>query len=211
MAVHAGHGPRLVRAAPPEHLIALGMAGQASRISFLDRRVGILGEADRNRVLAAPGLHVGLARSVTSFAAKLLQRSFGMRHGVAHDGVNKTLLLVGMAGHANLGADVIALGLGRRLWRRMEALRSAGLPLSCAALRETVMAAAHASAKINRIRRNDLMASSFSLFRNWDVPQMKSVAWFSIRQRRLMARTGTTAPRHSLRYRLPGRVIDQKD
>ncbi len=74
MAVHAGHGPRLVRAAPPEHLIALGVAGQASRISFLDRGGGILGEADRDRIFAAARFHVGLAWSVASFAAELLQR-----------------------------------------------------------------------------------------------------------------------------------------
>jgi len=40
---------------------------------------------------------------------------------------------------------------------------------------------------------------------------MKSLAWFSMRQRRLMAITDTAAPMHSLRYRLPGRVICQKD
>src|SRR5690242_20266296 len=49
--VHASHRPRLVWATPPEHLITLGVAGQASRISFLDRSVGILGEADGDRIL----------------------------------------------------------------------------------------------------------------------------------------------------------------
>ena len=115
VAVNASHGPRLMWAAPPKHLIALGVAGQASRISFLHRSVGILGEADRNRILAAPCLHVSLTRSVTTLAPKLFQFGLGMCHGVAHDGVNEALLLVGMAGHANFFADVIAIGLGRRL------------------------------------------------------------------------------------------------
>jgi len=54
---------------------------------------------------------------VTGFAAQLLQGGLGMRHGVAHDGVNEALFLVGMARHAYLGADVIALGLGCGLGR----------------------------------------------------------------------------------------------
>jgi hypothetical protein len=46
------------------------------------------------------------------------------------------------------------------------------------------------------------MASSFSLFRKRDVPQMKCPVWFSIPHRQLMARTDTTVLRHSRRYRL---------
>jgi len=106
-----------VGTAVPEHLIALGVAGEARRIALLDRGVGILGETHRDRIFAAPRLHVGFARSVTGFAAQLLQGGLGMRHGVAHDGVNEALFLVGMARHAYLGADVIALGLGCGLGR----------------------------------------------------------------------------------------------
>ncbi len=114
VAVHAGHSSRLVGTAAPEHLIALGVAGETGRIALFNRSGGILGEADGNRVLAAAGLHVGPAGSVTGFAAQLLLGSFGVGHGIAHDGVDETLLLVGVAGHAHLGADVIALGRGRR-------------------------------------------------------------------------------------------------
>jgi hypothetical protein len=106
-----------MRAASPEHLITLGVAGQASRIPLLHRSVGILGEADRNRVLAAPRFHVSLARSVTTFTAKFLQGSLGMRHGVAHNSVNEALLLVGVASNAHLCADVVAVGLSRGLCR----------------------------------------------------------------------------------------------
>ena len=97
-----------------------------------------------------------------------------MRHGVAHDGVNKTLLLVSMAGDANLRADVIALGLAGRLGRDDGSV-SAGLLLSCAALRETVIATALARAKINRIRRNDLLGFIVLPPSNVGAPQISSV------------------------------------
>lgn len=74
MAVHAGHGSRLVRAASPEHLITLRVAGQASRVFLLDWVNGILGEADRDGILAAARVHVGSPRSVAGFAAARVRR-----------------------------------------------------------------------------------------------------------------------------------------
>src|SRR6478672_3071469 len=106
MAVHASHRPRLVCAAGPEHLIAFSVAGQASRIPFLDWRSRILGEADRNCVFAATRVHVGFSRSVTGFAPKLLRGSLGVRHGVPHDRVDEALLLVSMASDAHFAAYV---------------------------------------------------------------------------------------------------------
>src|SRR5436309_1110232 len=107
MAIYASHRPRLVRAARPEHLIAFGMAGKAGCIPFFDWRGRIFGEADWNRVLTPTRVNVGLARSVTCLAAKLLGGSLGMRHGVPHDRMNEALLLVGMAGDAHLAAYVV--------------------------------------------------------------------------------------------------------
>ena len=115
MTVHASHSPGLVGTAAPEHLIALVVAGEAGRIPLLDWGGGTFSETNGNCVLAAAGRHVGLARSMTRFAAKFLLATLGMRHGVAHDGVNEALLLVRMAGHTNFRADVIAVGLARKL------------------------------------------------------------------------------------------------
>src|SRR5450759_2053261 len=76
MAIHAGHSPRLVRAASPEHLIPFGATGQASSVFLLDGFRGILGEADGDAILAAARVHVCSTRSVTGFAAVSLQRRF---------------------------------------------------------------------------------------------------------------------------------------
>src|SRR5262249_17243880 len=58
--------------------------------------------------LPTTSINVGLARSMARFAAKLFLRGPGMHHhGVAHGGVFKALLLVGVARHANLAADVV--------------------------------------------------------------------------------------------------------
>jgi hypothetical protein len=114
MTIHASHRPRLVRAAPPEHLIALRVAGQASGILFLYRGGRILGKPDGDRFLAAPGIDVGFPWPVTSFAAPCIQWRFGMRHRIAHDGVDEGLVLFGVAGYANFRANIIAIRLGRR-------------------------------------------------------------------------------------------------
>ena len=110
MAVHAGHGPRLVRAAPPEHLIPLGVEERQAALrsstgvveSFV-KRTGIVSLPPPASTWALPG---PWQPSQPSFSSGVL----GVGHGIAHDGVNETLLLVGMAGHADLSADVVASG-----------------------------------------------------------------------------------------------------
>ena len=70
--IHASHGPRLVRASCPEHLVAFSVTREAGGVPFFDRRVRIVGEANRDGVFPTSGVHMGFARSVTSLAAKLL-------------------------------------------------------------------------------------------------------------------------------------------
>jgi hypothetical protein len=51
---------------------------------------------------------MGFAGPMASLAAKLFLRGLGMHHhGVAHDGVLKALLLIGVASDAYLAADVV--------------------------------------------------------------------------------------------------------
>ena len=126
MTVHASHGARLVRAASPEHLIALRVAGQASGILFLHRGIGTLGEADWNRVLAAASIHVSFTRPVTRFAAPNIGRIPGMRHGIAHDSVNETLLLLLVASRTYFRANIVAIRLGRG-WSSLRRSRASRL------------------------------------------------------------------------------------
>src|SRR5262249_15642513 len=106
--IHASHGARFVRASCPEHLVAFGMTRKAGSIPFVDWRVRILGKPNWDGVLSTTSINVCLARPVTRFAAKLFLRSFGMhQHGVAHDGVFETLLLVRMAGSAHLTPYIV--------------------------------------------------------------------------------------------------------
>ena len=77
--------------------------------------VGILGETDGDSVLSAACLHVGPARSVTGFAALCISIGLGVRHGISHDGMHETLLLFGVAGHAHVGTNIVAVQFRGRL------------------------------------------------------------------------------------------------
>jgi hypothetical protein len=98
-----------VRAAPPEEVIAAGMAIQTDGV-FLGNGVrGVLAETNGDGVLAAPGLNVGFAWAVASFASTGLLGSPGMRHHFAHDGVLEAAILILVASYAGLAAYIIAI------------------------------------------------------------------------------------------------------
>jgi len=108
MTIHASHGARLVCAPRPEHLVALGVTRQAGSVPFVDRGVRVLGKPNCDGVFPTSGVNMGFAGPVASLAAKLFLRGLGMHHhGVAHDGVLKALLLIGVASDAYLAADVV--------------------------------------------------------------------------------------------------------
>src|SRR5262249_26898969 len=117
---------------------------EAGRVSFFDWRVRILGEADRNSVLCASSINMGFAWAMAALAAKLFLRGLGMQHhGIAHDGVFETLLLVGMARDANLAADIVG---GTR------ASIAAGL-LGCIACRASMRTEQDDKCKAQRYKR----------------------------------------------------------
>src|SRR6185369_3481085 len=125
MTIDACHSTRLMRTAAPEYLFAFVMTREASRVLFFYRSPGVLSETDGNCVFTTASFDMGLAWSVASLAATCIKGAFRVRHGISHGCVNETFLLVGVTGYANVGADVVAIGLcglicrisGRRLLR----------------------------------------------------------------------------------------------
>lgn len=107
MAAHAGHSARLMRTAFPEHVRASRMTIHADGVLFRNGIVGIFAEPYRNRVLAAAGFHMRLARTVACFAST---RFFGTvrieHHRLSHSGVLEAAILIFMAGNAHLASDV---------------------------------------------------------------------------------------------------------
>src|SRR5215475_3725950 len=70
VAIDARDSPRFVWTALPEQPIAPVVARKAGSVFFLRRIPRILGETDRDRLLATPGFDVGPCRPVTGFASK---------------------------------------------------------------------------------------------------------------------------------------------
>jgi|SRR5262245_14937485 len=119
VAVHAGHGPRFVRAASPEKLVSSRMALQASEIFLSDCILGIFSKADRNRVLASACLDVHTARTVTRFATTSLVGSVRMRHCLSHCGSVETAVLILVTGNTGIAPDIIAIRFGVGTFSRL--------------------------------------------------------------------------------------------
>ena len=95
------------------------MTGKARIILLLDAVSGVLGEAKRNRLLAAPGLDMGLPGTVTSLAPELLLLILWMRERLPHDGALEALALIGVANDARLAARVLRTARRRCRLRRL--------------------------------------------------------------------------------------------
>jgi hypothetical protein len=83
------------------------MTGKARTILLFDAVSGVLGEAKRNCLLAAPGLDVSFSGTVTSFAPELLLLILWVRERLPHDGALEPLPLIGVADYAGLAARVL--------------------------------------------------------------------------------------------------------
>ena len=114
VAIHASHGPRFVRAAPPEKLVSMGVALQASEVFLGYGVLGIFSKADRNCILGSASLDMHTTRAVTRFATVSLVGSVRMRHCFSHCRSVKTSALLLVTGDTGIATDVIAIGLGVR-------------------------------------------------------------------------------------------------
>jgi len=112
VAVHAGHGPRFVRAASPEKLVSSRVALQASEVFLSDCILGIFSKADRNRVLATACLDVHTARTVTRLATAGLVGSVRVRHCFSHCCSVEASALILVTGNTGIATDIIAIGFG---------------------------------------------------------------------------------------------------
>src|SRR5260370_274163 len=110
VAIHASHGPRFVRAAPPEQLVSAGVALQASKVFLGYRVLGIFSKADRNRILGSAGLDMHTTRAVTRFATVSLVGRMRMRHCFSHCCSVETSTLILVTGNAGIATDIIAIG-----------------------------------------------------------------------------------------------------
>jgi hypothetical protein len=117
MAIDTRHGPGFMRAAPPQQLVAAGVALEAGCIFLSYCVLGIAGEANWNGVFPASGFDVGLARAMAGFASVSFLRSSRMRHGFAHGCVIEAAALVLVTAKASVAAHVVVIRLGRRVLR----------------------------------------------------------------------------------------------
>src|SRR5215469_7624549 len=106
VAVDAGDVPRFMRAAIPEHAIALRMARKAS-IVLLFHGIG-RGLLESNRNGRGPArFRVCSPRAMAGFASQLFQVSARVRKCMTHDCVLEMFALISMAGEARIHANVI--------------------------------------------------------------------------------------------------------
>src|SRR5262252_5540913 len=112
MAVYAGHGPRLVRAAPPEQLVLARVALQTRGV-LLGRCIPrVFSKTNWNRILTTSRLNVCTSRTVAGFATAGLIGSVRMSHRFPHCCSVEAPALILVTGDTGITADVIAIGLG---------------------------------------------------------------------------------------------------
>jgi len=109
MAVYAGHPAGLVRAALPEHMATLPVAGEAGMVLPFRRFVGRLGEPHGKGLLGTARFHVCFAWPVAGFATELFIRGARLGKDFAHYRVFETIALIFVTDDTSVRTHILGL------------------------------------------------------------------------------------------------------